>query len=55
MIGTPLLGHMPLDTHLSFLCDFGSIEDYQSEAFDRITDLVIESVSNKEESVAEEV
>jgi Mrp family chromosome partitioning ATPase len=55
LIGTPLLGHMPLDTHLSLLCDFGSIEDYQSEAFERITDLVIESVSNKEEMVAEEV
>ena len=41
-IGTSLLGHLPLDPQLSILCDEGDIEAYQSEAFEKITDLVIE-------------
>jgi Mrp family chromosome partitioning ATPase len=43
-IGTSLLGHLPLDPQFSILCDQGSIEVYQSEEFEKITDLVIEQV-----------
>jgi len=48
MIGTPILGHLPLDTLLSVLCDCGTIEDYHNEELERITDKVIDFVSTKE-------
>jgi len=41
-IGTPVLGHIPLDPQLSTLCDAGEIEAYYSEAFEQITDRVVE-------------
>jgi Mrp family chromosome partitioning ATPase len=41
-IGTQVLGHIPLDARLSTLCDTGEIESYYSEAFEQITDRVIE-------------
>jgi Mrp family chromosome partitioning ATPase len=47
MIGTPMLGHIPLDTLLSVLCDCGTIEDYHNEELERITDKVIDFVSIK--------
>ena len=48
IIGTPMLGHLPLDTRLSLLCDFGIIEDFRSEEFERITDQVIDFLSTDE-------
>ena len=48
MIGTPILGHLPLDTLLSVLCDSGTIEDYRNDELERITDKIIEYVSKKE-------
>ena len=48
MIGTPILGHLPLDTLLSVLCDSGTIEDYRNDELERITDKIIEYVSEKE-------
>jgi len=48
MIATPMLGHLPLDTLLSVLCDCGTIEDYRNDELERITDKVIEYVSEKE-------
>lgn len=42
LLGTRLLGHIPLDPGFSTLCDQGDIESYQSEAFEQITDRVIE-------------
>jgi Mrp family chromosome partitioning ATPase len=48
MIGTPMLGHLPLDTLLSILCDCGTIEDYRNDELEKITDKVIEYVSKKE-------
>ena len=41
MIGIPILGHLPLDTLLSVLCDCGKIEDYHHEELENITDIVI--------------
>jgi Mrp family chromosome partitioning ATPase len=41
-IGTSILGHLPLDPHLSILCDEGAIEAYNSPVFEQITDRVIE-------------
>jgi Mrp family chromosome partitioning ATPase len=42
LLGTQLLGHIPLDPGFSTLCDQGDIETYQSEALEKITDRVIE-------------
>jgi Mrp family chromosome partitioning ATPase len=42
LIGTSLLGHLPLDPRLSILCDEGAIESYSSPAFEQITDRVVE-------------
>ena len=47
-IGTSLLGHLPLDPHLSILCDHGAIEDYDSPVFEQITDRVVELVPIRE-------
>ncbi|MFL7891658.1 MAG: P-loop NTPase [Anaerolineales bacterium] len=41
-IGTPLIGHLPLDPQLSILCDQGEIEAYYSQDFEQISDRVIE-------------
>jgi Mrp family chromosome partitioning ATPase len=41
-IGTSILGHLPLDPHLSILCDEGAIEAYHSPVFEEVTDRVIE-------------
>jgi Mrp family chromosome partitioning ATPase len=48
LIGTPMLGHLPLDTLLSVLCDCGTIEDYRNEELERITDKVIGFLSIEE-------
>lgn len=48
MIGIPVLGHLPLDTLVSVLCDCGTIEDYRNNEFERITDQIIEYVSEEE-------
>ena len=48
MIGIPMLGHLPLDTLLSVLCDCGTIEDYRNEELVSITDEVIGFVSTEE-------
>ncbi len=45
LIGTSLLGHLPLDPQFSVLCDEGAIESYHSTAFEQITDRVLELVS----------
>ena len=47
-IGTPIIGYMPLDTHLSSLCDCGEIEEYHSEEIERITEQVINFLSTDE-------
>ncbi len=39
-LGTRLLGHIPLDTVFSTLCDRGEIESCQSEDFEKNTDRV---------------
>ena len=44
-IGTPMLGRIPLDTQFSVLCDKGSIEDYHNEAFEEITEKVLNFAS----------
>ena len=41
MIGTRLLGHLPLDPQFSALCDEGVIEAYHSQAFEEVTDQVV--------------
>lgn len=48
IIGTPILGHLPLDTLLSVLCDCGTIEDYRNEELESITDKVIDFISTGE-------
>ena len=48
IIGTRMLGHLPLDTLLSVLCDCGTIEDYRNEELERITDKVIDFLSIEE-------
>jgi Mrp family chromosome partitioning ATPase len=48
MIGIPVLGHLPLDTLVSVLCDCGTIEDYRNNEFERITDQIIEYVFEEE-------
>jgi Mrp family chromosome partitioning ATPase len=55
MIGTPLLGHLPLDTLLSVLCDCGTIEDYHSEEVEHITDQVIDFISTREKVYSEAI
>jgi len=47
-VGTQLLGHLPLDPEFSALCDQGAIEAYRSQAFENITDQVIELALIKE-------
>ena len=46
-IGIPMIGQIPLDTELSVLCDSGSIEDYQSDAVERLTDKVMEIITKE--------
>jgi Mrp family chromosome partitioning ATPase len=41
LIGTRLLGNLPIDPQLSTLCDEGAIEVYRSTAFEQITDRVV--------------
>jgi Mrp family chromosome partitioning ATPase len=41
MIGTTLIGRIPIDTHLSVLCDRGAIEEYRADEFQEITERVI--------------
>lgn len=55
MIGTPMLGHLPLDTLLSVLCDCGTIEDYHNEEIERITDKVIDFITTGEKLSSEPV
>jgi Mrp family chromosome partitioning ATPase len=42
MIGSSLLGHLPLDPSLAMLCDAGEIEDYHSDAFETVVDNIIQ-------------
>jgi Mrp family chromosome partitioning ATPase len=42
LIGSSLLGHIPLDPSLAMLCDAGEIEDYYSDAFEAVVDKVIQ-------------
>jgi len=55
MIGTPMLGHLPLDNLLSVLCDCGTIEDYHNEEIERITDKVIDFITTGEKLSSERV
>jgi Mrp family chromosome partitioning ATPase len=48
-IGIPMLGHIPLDTKLSMLCDVGMIEDYRCDEFEPITVKVLERVGFEKE------
>jgi Mrp family chromosome partitioning ATPase len=41
-VGTSVLGHLPLDPQLSMVCDKGAIETYHSQAFEQITDRLVE-------------
>jgi Mrp family chromosome partitioning ATPase len=43
-LGVPLLGRIPLDPELSRRCDAGEIEAYDAEAFEPITERVVERV-----------
>jgi Mrp family chromosome partitioning ATPase len=42
LIGSDLLGHLPLDPNLAMLCDAGEIEEYRSEAFEAVVDKVLQ-------------
>ncbi|MCZ7543558.1 MAG: Mrp/NBP35 family ATP-binding protein [Anaerolineae bacterium] len=42
MVGTALLGRLPLDPELAVLCDAGAIEDYASEAFEAVVAEVLQ-------------
>jgi Mrp family chromosome partitioning ATPase len=42
LIGSSLLGHLPLDPSLAMLCDAGKIEDYHSDAFEVVVDTVVQ-------------
>ena len=50
MIGTQILGNLPLDTLLAVLCDCGTIEDYRNEEIERITDKIIAYMFEKEKT-----
>jgi Mrp family chromosome partitioning ATPase len=54
-IGVPILGHIPLDTTLSPLCDNGALEDYQSEIIAQITTKVLTRMSIRFGPVHEKV
>jgi len=45
MIGTKILGHLPLDTQLSVMCDCGAIEEYRNKELESITDNVLTVLS----------
>lgn len=47
-IGTSSLGILPIDPHLSILCDEGAIEAYHSPEFEQITNRVVELAPIKE-------
>ena len=51
-ISIPLIGRVPLDTNLSILCDKGSIEDYQHDVIESVTNQVIKFVSQNEKELA---
>jgi Mrp family chromosome partitioning ATPase len=53
MIGTQILGHLPLDTQLSVMCDCGAIEDYRNKELESITDKVIDFISTGEKVSSE--
>jgi Mrp family chromosome partitioning ATPase len=48
MLGSQMLGRMPLDTQLSVMCDQGAIENYRNIEFEGVTDRVIQFASIKE-------
>jgi Mrp family chromosome partitioning ATPase len=41
MIGTTLIGRIPIDTQLSVLCDKGAIEEYRSVEFEEVVNKVV--------------
>jgi Mrp family chromosome partitioning ATPase len=47
LVGTDLLGQLPLDTRLAVLCDRGEIEDYRCDAFDAVAERVIQLVPER--------
>lgn len=47
MLGSQLIGRMPLDTQLSVMCDQGSIESYRNVDFESVTDKIIQFSSTK--------
>jgi hypothetical protein len=47
-IGTPVLGHIPVDPVLSVKCDHGAIEDYKSQDLIHIADQVLEYIKPAE-------
>ncbi len=47
MIGSPMLGHLPIDPQFAVLCDKGAIEDYSSETFEEIAKKVVRFVSDE--------
>lgn len=51
MIGTRLLGHLPLDPQFSALCDGGIIDAYLNPVFEQITDRVVELTYISEEEL----
>jgi Mrp family chromosome partitioning ATPase len=42
-----VLGSLPLDPELAIMCDQGQVEDYRSEAFEAITDKVLQLTTEK--------
>jgi Mrp family chromosome partitioning ATPase len=46
-MGTTLIGRIPIDTHLSILCDSGAIEEYRANEFKEITETIIRSLDIK--------
>jgi Mrp family chromosome partitioning ATPase len=55
MIGIPMLGHLPLDTLLSVLCDCGTIEDYQAEELEIMIDRIIGFLSTSKKLSTEAI
>jgi Mrp family chromosome partitioning ATPase len=47
-IGTDLLGHLPLDSRISTLCDKGEIESYFSDDFEGIVNHLVKRIPIKE-------
>lgn len=48
MLGSQMIGRMPLDTQLSVMCDQGTIENYRNVEFEKVTEKILKFASPKE-------